>query len=550
MGEAASIAASKHIYVARCSGMIARRSLLVSAEYESGSLPDVIPDPAHYEQLAADRAGRTGSVEDGRLVIAREHGFRTWWRLLAAIDAARKAMLPIRPLRPEAEWKDYQRETRDLLKGARAGVPSDIQRFRDRMLRYANATDDHVSATVTLGYARYVLGEEYGGRDSLEYRVKAAKETSAQTRAWIERFWEDHDRLRWSARTRAEMTPKQQEFVEAAMGDWGRLDQVASLPRLQSMLAEDSSLIETAGPAALARALYWRKGEPIVRFLLDKGVRLDHPPGIFGPVHEAVWQNRVESVRMVLEAGGIDAAQVAIEPPHGGLSSHRSLLHISAWLSFVEMTELLLQHGAARTIEARLDETGDTAMHRALEGWLDSDPFAERDPNGIPNHRSGREIVALLLEYGAYYDIHSACRLNDADRVRELLVEDLSQAGLPHGAGYTPLHLAARGAACDCAALLLDAGADVNADTNSLVTPLHRAASVDVSALLIERGADVDAQDAKGRTPLFLACQAGAADIAEFLIVLGAKTTIRNDKGKSPLDVATQACIYMKPNRK
>jgi hypothetical protein len=458
--------------------------------------------------------------------------------------------LPVQPLRPGAEWKDYQREIRDLLKGARAGVPTIVQRFRDRMLRYANATAEEVSATVSLGYARYVLAEEYGGRGLFEHRVKAAKETPAQTRAWIEGCWEDHDRLRWSARRRAQMSAREQEFVEAAMGDGLRLDQVASLPRLQEMLAGDPSLIDTAGPAALARAMYWRNGEPIVRFLLDKGARLDHPPGIFGPVHEAVWNDRVESVRMVLEAGGVDTAQVAIEPPHGGLASHRSLLHISAWLSYVEMTELLLQHGAASTIEARLDETGDTALHRALEGWFDSDPFAERDPNGIPNHRSGREIVALLLEYGAYYDIHSACRLNDADRVRGLLAEDPALINLQHGAGYTPLHFAARGAACDCAALLLDAGADVNADSNSLVTPLHRAASVDVMALLLERGADIDAQDAKGRTPLFLACQAGSAEIAEFLIVLGASTSSRNDKGKSPLDVATQACIYMKPNRK
>lgn len=87
------------------------------------------------------------------------------------------------------------------------------------------------------------------------------------------------------------------------MGDGLRLDQVASLPRLQEMLAGDPSLIDTAGPAALARAMYWRNGEPIVRFLLDKGARLDHPPGIFGPVHEAVWNDRVESVLMVLEAG-------------------------------------------------------------------------------------------------------------------------------------------------------------------------------------------------------------------------------------------------------
>ena len=113
----------------------------------------------------------------------------------------------------------------------------------------------------------------------------------------------------------------------------------------------------------------------------------------------------------------------------------------------------------------------------------------------------------------------------------------------------------------ECAQLLLDAGADVNADSNSEKTPLHWAAvahnnklqstrtapaNVDVIALLIERGADVDAQDSEGRTPLFHGCQGGYAVNAVFLIVLGANTTIRNRRGKSPLDVAAKDCLYMK----
>lgn len=93
---------------------------------------------------------------------------------------------------------------------------------------------------------------------------------------------------------------------------------------------------------------------------------------------------------------------------------------------------------------------------------------------------------------------------------------------------------------------MIDAGADVNAYSVAELTPLHNAASVDVMALLIERGGDVDATDAKGRTPLFLAIQNGAADVAEFLIVLGADVSICNLKGKSPLDAATRQCLYLK----
>ena len=504
-------------------------------------------DMKHYEQWVDELRSAGVALEDARRTVALENGYRTWWRLLAAIDAVRRSELPVKSLLPGADWKDYQREARELLAGARTGVAVDVQRFRDRMLKFANASDRKVSARATLGNARYVLAEEYGGRANFEHRIKAADRTPAQIRAWRECIWESHDRLGWSARTRSQMSDTEQQFVEAAMGDWVCLDQYASLPRLQAMLAKDHWLIETVGPAALARSLYWRKGEPIVRYLLGKGARLDHRHGIFGPVHEAVWQNQVESVSLILATGDIDAAQVAIEPPHGGLSSHRSLLHISARFSYVEMTALLLEHGADRAIEARLGKAGDTAMHCALKRWFDSDPFAERDPNGIPNHRSGREIISLLLDFGAHYDIHSASKLNDDVRVDELLATEPSLVHCAHEAGFTPLHYAARGGACESATVLLDAGAEVNANSSTRITPLHQASSVDIMALLIEGGADVNVQDSKGRTPLFMATQHGAADLAEFLIVLGADTTICNHKGRSPLDVATKACLYLKP---
>ena len=50
-------------------------------------MPDVVPDLAHYEQLAANRLAETPSLDQDQvcLAIAREHGFRTWWRLLAVM---------------------------------------------------------------------------------------------------------------------------------------------------------------------------------------------------------------------------------------------------------------------------------------------------------------------------------------------------------------------------------------------------------------------------------------------------------------------------------
>lgn len=509
---------------------------------------------APYERQAADLHARhrEGCLDPARHDIARRHGFHTWWRLVAAVDRARQVALPVRACPADPGW-DLKREARELLKAARGGSPAALQRFRDSLLPFAETPDDELAAAVGPRQARYVLEAEYRGDP------EAQRETPAQVRAWRERLWASHDRQASSRRTRAQMSPREQAFVEAAMGDWRRPHR-ASLPRLRALAAEDPALIADAGPAALARALSWEAGEPIVRFLLEQGARLDHEPGTFGPLDGAVWTGCLESVRLLLEAGGgPDPAEAAVEPPHGGLASHRTPLHTAAWLAQPEMTEVLLEHGAARTIEARLGEDGSTPLQRAVlaNNWPTADPWARRDPNGRSNHRSGREVAALLLEYGARYDIWSACGLDDVWRVEQLLREDpaLVRAGDP--SGFTPLHWAAKQGALDCSRLLLDAGADVNADSNSLKTPLHQAAvahqnmvllpsNVDLMALLIEAGADVDARDSKGRTPLFLACQGGYDLNAGYLILLGARTTIRNRKGKSPLDVAAKGCRYLK----
>ncbi len=509
---------------------------------------------APYERQAAELHARhrEGCLDQARHDVARRHGFPSWWRLVAAVDRARQAALPVRACPADPGW-DLKREARELLKAARGGSPAALQRFRDSLLPFADTPDAELAAAVGPRQARYVLEAEYRGDP------EAQRETPAQVRAWRERLWASHDRQVSSRRTRAQMSPREQAFVEAAMGDWRRPHR-ASLPRLRALAAEDPALIAGAGPAALARALSWEAGEPIVRFLLEQGARLGHEPGTFGPLDGAVWTGCLESVRLLLEAGGgPDPAEAAVEPPHGGLASHRTPLHTAAWLAQPEMTEVLLEHGAARTIEARLGEDGSTPLQRAVlaNNWPTADPWARRDPNGRSNHRSGREVAALLLEYGARYDIWSACGLDDVLRVGQLLREDRGMAKARDASGFTPLHWAAKQGALDCSRLLLDAGADVNSDSNSLKTPLHQAAvahqnmvllpsNVDLMALLIEAGADVDAQDSKGRTPLFLACQGGYDLNAGYLILLGARTTIRNRKGKSPLDVAAKGCRYLK----
>jgi ankyrin repeat protein len=114
----------------------------------------------------------------------------------------------------------------------------------------------------------------------------------------------------------------------------------------------------------------------------------------------------------------------------------------------------------------------------------------------------------------------------------------------------TPLHFAAQFGREDLAALLIAAGADVDAPDEYDDRPLHAAATygrASVVALLLTRGADVHARGAGGKTALHAAASAvGAAsgiearlEVAKLLLAAGADVNARQPhSGVTPLRYA------------
>ena len=98
--------------------------------------------------------------------------------------------------------------------------------------------------------------------------------------------------------------------------------------------------------------------------------------------------------------------------------------------------------------------------------------------------------------------------------------------------GFTPLHLALFGGSEDCARLLIERGADVEAlSTASFakVRPLGTAVfvrSVPLATLLLNAGADPNGEEEGGSTPLDAAVQNGDRELIDLLTARGGRKRV------------------------
>ena len=146
------------------------------------------------------------------------------------------------------------------------------------------------------------------------------------------------------------------------------------------------------------------------------------------------------------------------------------------------------------------------------------------------------EFVSLILELGAPCDIWAAAALGDTRRLAEAIEADGAATTSLSYDGWTPLHLASHFGMDDACAMLIDAGADVNAwSANALQNqPLHAAVaggSEKVVRKLLNAGANVNAVQHGGFTPLHGAAQHGAVEIVKRLLEHGAVVTATTDEG-------------------
>jgi hypothetical protein len=130
----------------------------------------------------------------------------------------------------------------------------------------------------------------------------------------------------------------------------------------------------------------------------------------------------------------------------------------------------------------------------------------------------------------------------DSPKVLDLLLAwpgiDLN---LPNKAGETPLMIAALRGNLGTMKRLLSLGAAAHKEGWA---PIHYAAtgqSVETVALLLQAGAPIEARSPNGSTPLMMAARYGAEASVDLLLAKGAKLQQRNDAQLTPLDFAQRA---------
>ncbi len=153
------------------------------------------------------------------------------------------------------------------------------------------------------------------------------------------------------------------------------------------------------------------------------------------------------------------------------------------------------------------------------------------------------EIAESLIATGVEPNIFEAALIGRVERVRQLLKQDPSLIHAWSPDGWTALHL--NWGHLDVAKLLIDSGADINANSKNKLnaTPLQGAVAskrIELARLYISSGANVNCRSEEGGSPLHEAAGNGFLDFAKLLIENGANVNQKDDNGKTPLAIAVQ----------
>ncbi|MCY3913632.1 MAG: ankyrin repeat domain-containing protein [Chloroflexi bacterium] len=283
----------------------------------------------------------------------------------------------------------------------------------------------------------------------------------------------------------------------------------------------DVACINDSGPTALHAAV--AQGNVEITRVLAEQCAEDLDDASSGALYELALDRRTPVIVQVLLDAGVDFPCTSDSDP--------TLLHVAVADEHVEL---------ARTVAEQCSELLNT---------VSTSYFDEQTPLSLAIERGNQELVRILIEAGADpnvrvlpdYEVgsHLAYAVEEGDAaIVTLLLEagadpNVSDADL--GApGYreTPLARAYHNDRADLVRMLVDAGADLGATGNAMLSAAIINGKAEMVSALVEVGVEVSGRDARGRSMLERAMVRGSAEIVATLVEAGADPNATDADGE------------------
>uniref|UniRef100_K3X0Y8 Uncharacterized protein n=1 Tax=Globisporangium ultimum (strain ATCC 200006 / CBS 805.95 / DAOM BR144) TaxID=431595 RepID=K3X0Y8_GLOUD len=248
-------------------------------------------------------------------------------------------------------------------------------------------------------------------------------------------------------------------------------------------------------------------------------------------LHLAAKQGHTACVRVLLEQGGVNAS---LCNGRGANALHLALLQTFNIDALVGVFLDKCSREGDNAIFHSLDgQTGRNCLHTAI--------LKNFQVVSLALVRGKRVQLNIATRDGGWSPLHLAVITEAADIVKELLAAE-SMLDMVDNDGQTPLLQACLGGNLDLVRLLLHAGANPAHQNKQAHSALHYLAAFcrDRQLLmdLIARGADVNAKSLKLNTPLHFAAMNGNDVAAHVLLAHGASASAINEDKRSVVYLA------------